>query len=1223
MNEIEVKKLYNALIQKGYTIDQIGNENTFLNNMNDENKRRDLYEYVSSKGNFKIGDYDTYESRLTSSIEQSTNTIDQPANPVEDVKQDYTPKYTPRTEEVKEIDMITGHKTEYATGFGQGFRQGIKGLGHGIQHFGGEVLNLFTGSTIDEEKALERIAELELDGIDIESAIAPLDKVQRQVYETTLSNGDVQLSGITDEQKQYAQMALEKDAINKTIREYIEKAGSLEEAKSMLAERANEETQGDKWIKQAAKGLAELKPTKGFGAWVGNLAPQMIPAAVSIGVGAVTKSPTLTKGVGMVGMGTMTVSTAGMSMNEAREAGATGLQTWAVGIADGAIEFVSEKIPFNRYTSRLLSGVKKNASNQLADAVTSSPQVRNELERLLQEANKKLGGKLFNGKNVKDFVGDIIAEGASEFTAEALQTITPLIYENPEDYPTIGEILRNGWEGAKAGIFMGSVLGGASKTMEHYQQRNRRKEQGFVDIVEFETEDGYKIGESLGMTDRGVAVITDGKIQYVIPEDIIYDHKFSFEEFDRAELQMENEESFDNGYSLSEQQEMNDAKNMLEVKKAEMIHTFGFTDESDIDAFLGENPIETVAQRRQNGESEESTQTVIDYLNAKATYVGIIQRVCDDIDGQIEQSNALIDSHTNKHTGKIHGAVSKEDGRLVYIVSGNVVPYQDGSGIDLQNSDESIIIRDAETGELKQMSPEFLSSLYDTQDPNEQKEINAQQIREKILTDESNKIDGVVDFNDKEQFLNEVANQIAITMILAQRGLDADYIKTFLGNAQIVENPDGTLTFTDGQNEVVVPKQEIQQQVDANNMQRAVDFNDKAKEMRNAIQQATAATTTLSYGMGDNVSLRDTDGNIINGTISMIEDDTYVIDYSDNNGTWHTLDLTKQQLDDMAVERNETGVNDEPVTELSPVDMNNDNTTTEQSTTDEGDLTLQSTIDENIPTTQTVTPSIPKDESGNPIYEQADSETAWDALMEDAEGDEIMAGEVAKSMIADKEAELKKLEKSKIKEGKTPAEKMAALKERKAEVEKIKQDIEAWKKIAAVPIHRQIAQQERIRQEEAEAAAKRKADEERLLAERKEAERKEQELLNGIPDYSEDTPQNARARGYRRVNGHIEERQQPIETIQGKETEIEFSNDARPKGHYSSQATFKATAILCTFLTKHSRRNATTRQASFPHRRLQATSDRQQSLQERLHTSALLLSIPVEKLSKATAEATH
>jgi N12 class adenine-specific DNA methylase len=1151
MNENEVRKLYSALISKGYKLD---NEDTFISSMNDKENRKKLYDFVSSKRNFKIGDYDTFESRLTSSSPSVSVESAQAADPVSQVKQDsqdididewmksvneFTP--TPKSNaEYGNVDAVNknNNEPEYETTLKGSWKQGWKGLGHGLQHLGGEVLNLFTGSTIDEEKALAKIAELERDSIDIESVIAPLDKAKKMYYNNIANPSPEVHIEATEEEIAFARQALEDDAINKTIRKYIEKAGSLEEAKSMLAERANEETQGDKWIKQAAKGLAELKPTKGFGAWVGNLLPQMVPAAASMAVGAVTKNPIATQTVGGLSLVTMSASTAGMSMNEAREAGATGLQTWAVGIADGAIEFLTEKIPFDNYVSRVLTGTKRKIGGELSEAMVDSPPAREEIERLLQEANKKLGGKLFNGKNVKDFVGDIIAEGASEFTAEALQTITPMIYENPEDYPTITEIIRNGLEGAKAGVFMGSVLGGASKTMEHYQHRNRRKEQGFVSVVEFKTKDGHKIGEALGMDDKGfVVVLADGKQQRVMPEDILYGHKFSFEEFDRAELQMENEESFDNGYSLSEQQEMNDAKNMLEVKKAEMIRTFGLTDESDIDAFLGDNPIETVAQRRQNGESQESSQTIIDYLNAKATYDGMIQRVRDDIDGQIEQSNALIDSHTNKHTGKIHGAVSKEDGRLVYIVSGNVVPYQDGSGIDLQNSDENIIVRDAETGELKQMSPEFLSSLYDTQDPNEQKEINAQQIREKILSEESNKIDGVVDFNDKEQLLNEIANQIAITMILAQRGLDVDYIKTFLGNAQIVENPDGTLTFTDGQNEVVVPKQEIQQQVDANNMQRAVDFNDKAKEMRNAIQQATAATTTLSYGMGDNVSLRDTDGNIINGTISMIEDDTYVIDYSDNNGTWHTLDLTQQELDNMIVGHNGATLN-QPVSEQMTVEetaeIKNDDAREETT------LISPATIS-----------SIPKDESGNPIYEQADSETAWDALIEDAEGDEMMAGEVAKSMIADKEAELKKLEKSKIKEGKTPAEKMAALKERKAEVEKIKQDIEAWKKIAAVPMQRQIAQQERIRQEEAEAAAKRKADEERLLAERLEAERKEQELLNGIPDYSEDTPQNARARGYRRVNGHIEERQQPIEAVQGKETEVEFSNDVRPKGHYA------------------------------------------------------------------------
>ena len=48
--------------------------------------------------------------------------------------------------------------------------------------------------------------------------------------------------------------------------------------------------------------------------------------------------------------------------------------------------------------------------------------------------------------------------------------------------------------------------------------------------------------------------------------------------------------------------------------------------------------------------------------------------------------------------------------------------------------------------------------------------------------------------------------------------------------------------------------------------------------------------------------ITDSEGNKIDGTISMIEDGTYIIDYNDNNGSWHTLDLTQQELDNMTVE---------------------------------------------------------------------------------------------------------------------------------------------------------------------------------------------------------------------------------------------------------------------------------------------------------------------------------
>ncbi|MFI3285909.1 MAG: hypothetical protein R3Y08_04575 [Rikenellaceae bacterium] len=62
MNE-EVKKLYTALIDKGYSTDDIGDESTFRSKMSEKNNRKELYDYVSSK--YDIGDYDTYEKRLS------------------------------------------------------------------------------------------------------------------------------------------------------------------------------------------------------------------------------------------------------------------------------------------------------------------------------------------------------------------------------------------------------------------------------------------------------------------------------------------------------------------------------------------------------------------------------------------------------------------------------------------------------------------------------------------------------------------------------------------------------------------------------------------------------------------------------------------------------------------------------------------------------------------------------------------------------------------------------------------------------------------------------------------------------------------------------------------------------------------------------------------------------------------------------------------------------
>lgn len=113
---------------------------------------------------------------------------------------------------------------------------------------------------------------------------------------------------------------------------------------------------------------------------------------------------------------------------------------------------------------------------------------------------------------------------------------------------------------------------------------------------------------------------------------------------------------------------------------------------------IEENPIAVLEFVNGNEQwSDEDKSSVIDYINAKQVYNGMIQRVRDDIDGRVEQSNSMIDARVNRKTGMIQGATMKQDERKVYVLSGTLVPYVDGSGVSVTDSDNSIIVRDADT----------------------------------------------------------------------------------------------------------------------------------------------------------------------------------------------------------------------------------------------------------------------------------------------------------------------------------------------------------------------------------------------------------------------------------------------------------------------------------------------------------------------------------------------
>ncbi len=48
----------------------------------------------------------------------------------------------------------------------------------------------------------------------------------------------------------------------------------------------------------------------------------------------------------------------------------------------------------------------------------------------------------------------------------------------------------------------------------------------------------------------------------------------------------------------------------------------------------------------------------------------------------------------------------KVDDRQVYIIARNVVMHEDVSGVDVRNSDSSVVVMDAESGKLEFASPD-------------------------------------------------------------------------------------------------------------------------------------------------------------------------------------------------------------------------------------------------------------------------------------------------------------------------------------------------------------------------------------------------------------------------------------------------------------------------------------------------------------------------------------
>ena len=215
--------------------------------------------------------------------------------------------------------------------------------------------------------------------------------------------------------------------------------------------------------------------------------------------------------------------------------------------------------------------------------------------------------------------------------------------------------------------------------------------------------------------------------------------------------------SYSDGYN-AEDERLAPIKDEYEMQLKKMENSYG--EDSPIIDEIDEDPISYAEKVRAKGD-EAHAEEILEYANAKAAYDGMIQRVRDDLDNKIEDSNAAVDERTNKEDGLIYPATMKQDDRKVYIVKGNVVMHDDGNGVNNSASSDVIYIRDAESGKLEMSTPEQVLSVDSPIDAAQEKQESAEAIQQSFAQEKANMINGVVDFaqGTTHQLLDEQGQQ--------------------------------------------------------------------------------------------------------------------------------------------------------------------------------------------------------------------------------------------------------------------------------------------------------------------------------------------------------------------------------------------------------------------------------------------------------------------------------
>lgn len=167
-------------------------------------------------------------------------------------------------------------------------------------------------------------------------------------------------------------------------------------------------------------------------------------------------------------------------------------------------------------------------------------------------------------------------------------------------------------------------------------------------------------------------------------------------------LQNELADSYDKGAEMTQAEEMSHARSWYEFAQQKAAERLG-VDAEALDEMEAPDQLtlDQVAQLREE-HNEQAVQSYVDYLNARATYEGMIGSVSQGIQAEAAQAEQAVRSQQHKDGTLRRATLRGTEGQNVevHIKDGDLVMDEEGR-IDTDKSSKDFIVRDNETGVVR------------------------------------------------------------------------------------------------------------------------------------------------------------------------------------------------------------------------------------------------------------------------------------------------------------------------------------------------------------------------------------------------------------------------------------------------------------------------------------------------------------------------------------------